>query len=183
MQRDVEIEIDTTDKSGGFIGSLYLNKTENAAVELVKAGLATVHTYSAEGLSWAHQLFEAEVSVFSVCRNLEPHSGFRQKQKLREEMYVIQVRSVSHNHADLLKIWCDHDPEAEASIEASQSHDGDGQALRTEYLDIIVSAVRTTPSFGFSVQILNTEGKLMPWIIMSWCLTTNKQGLLLWRNL
>lgn len=61
MQRDVEIEIDTTDKSGGFIGALYLNKNENAAVALAKEGLASVHAYSAEALPWSRQLFDAEV--------------------------------------------------------------------------------------------------------------------------
>jgi staphylococcal nuclease domain-containing protein 1 len=66
MQRDVEIEIDAVDKSGGFIGALYVNRTENAAVTLVKEGLATVHTFSAEGLSYAKQLFDAEVSVLIV---------------------------------------------------------------------------------------------------------------------
>lgn len=61
MQRDVEFEIETSDKSGGFIGALYFNKNENAAVALVKEGLATVHAYSAETLPWAKQLFDAEV--------------------------------------------------------------------------------------------------------------------------
>ena len=61
MQRDVEIEIETTDKSGGFIGALYLNKNENAAVALVSEGLATVHSFSADSLSWAKQLYDAEV--------------------------------------------------------------------------------------------------------------------------
>jgi staphylococcal nuclease domain-containing protein 1 len=64
MQRDVEIEIETTDKSGGFIGALWFNKTENAAVSLVKEGLATVHAFSAEGLTFARQLFDAEVSYW-----------------------------------------------------------------------------------------------------------------------
>lgn len=68
MQRDVEIEVDTVDKSGGFIGALFINKTENAAISLVKEGLATVHSYTAEGLSWARQLFDAEVSLH--CTNL-----------------------------------------------------------------------------------------------------------------
>ena len=62
LQRDVEIEIETTDKSGGFIGAVYFNKTENVAVTLVKEGLATVHSYSADGLSWAKHLYDAEVS-------------------------------------------------------------------------------------------------------------------------
>lgn len=68
MQRDVEIEINDADKSGGFIGALYLNKTENAAVTLVKEGLATVHAYSAENLPWAKQLYDAEVCPISGRR-------------------------------------------------------------------------------------------------------------------
>jgi staphylococcal nuclease domain-containing protein 1 len=67
MQRDVEFEVDTLDKSGGFIGSLYLNKTENAAVTLVKEGLATVHSFSADGLSWSRQLYDAEVSSIFIA--------------------------------------------------------------------------------------------------------------------
>jgi staphylococcal nuclease domain-containing protein 1 len=61
MQRDVEFEVESIDKSGGFIGSLFLNKSENAGLTLVKEGLATVHSFSADGLSWARQLYEAEV--------------------------------------------------------------------------------------------------------------------------
>jgi len=38
MQRDVEVEFDSTDKAGGFIGALYINKTENAAIDLVREG-------------------------------------------------------------------------------------------------------------------------------------------------
>jgi staphylococcal nuclease domain-containing protein 1 len=64
MQRDVEVELDTVDKSGGFIGALFVGKTENAAIALAKEGLATVHAYSAEGLPWARQLYDAEVSTF-----------------------------------------------------------------------------------------------------------------------
>lgn len=69
MQRDVEFEVETTDKTGGFIGSLYLNKTENAAITLAKEGLATVHSYSADGLSWAKQLYDAEVKTCDKAVN------------------------------------------------------------------------------------------------------------------
>lgn len=61
MQRDVEIEIHDVDKSGGFIGALYLNKTENAAIAIAREGLATIHAYSADTLPWARQLYDAEV--------------------------------------------------------------------------------------------------------------------------
>jgi staphylococcal nuclease domain-containing protein 1 len=70
MQRDVEIEVDTTDKSGGFIGSMYLNKTENAAVTLVKEGLATVHGFSADSLPWSKQLYDAEAEAKAAHRNV-----------------------------------------------------------------------------------------------------------------
>ncbi|KAI0356228.1 transcription factor [Trametes cingulata] len=122
MQRDVEIEIHDADKSGGFIGALYLNKTENAAITLVKEGLATVHPYSADNLSWAKQLYDAEEEAKKAKRN----------------------------------IWKDYDEEAEQAVEAPKE-DANGP-LKTEYLDVIVSDVRTKPHFGFSIQILNTEG-------------------------
>ena len=65
MQRDCEFEVHDVDKSGGFIGALYLNKTENAAVSLVREGLATVHSYSADGLPWSKQLYDTEVISLS----------------------------------------------------------------------------------------------------------------------
>ncbi|KAG6845898.1 hypothetical protein H0H87_000704 [Tephrocybe sp. NHM501043] len=121
MQRDAEFEVDTVDKSGGFIGSLYINK-ENFALSLIREGLATVHSYSAEGLSWVRQLTDAEAEA----------------KKAR------------------LNIWSDYDEETEkAEVEVDTSETG---ALATDYLDVIISDVRTKPAFGFSVQILNTEG-------------------------
>ncbi|EPQ57603.1 hypothetical protein GLOTRDRAFT_99467 [Gloeophyllum trabeum ATCC 11539] len=123
MQRDVEIEVDTVDKSGGFIGALYLNKNENAAVALVKEGLASVHSYSAESLPWAKQLYDAEAEAKREKRGL----------------------------------WKDYEEEEAKTPEVEQSN-GEAGPLKTEYLDVIVSDVRTSNGFGFSVQILNTEG-------------------------
>lgn len=122
MQRDVEVEVETTDKSGGFIGALYLNKSENAAVALVREGLATVHGFSAETLPYARQLFDAEMEA----------------------------------KKERLNLWSDFDEEAEKVPAPSEEKDDNG-ALKTEYLDIIISDVRTS-NFSFSVQILNTEG-------------------------
>ncbi|KAJ6587021.1 hypothetical protein DFH09DRAFT_1430137 [Mycena vulgaris] len=121
MQRDVEFEVDTIDKSGGFIGSLYLNKTDNAAVTLVKEGLATVHSFSADGLGWARQLYDAESEAKAAKRN----------------------------------IWKEYDEEAEKA--EAPAEEGAGP-LKPEYIDVIVSDVRTANGLGFSVQILNTEG-------------------------
>ena len=44
----------------GGRGGREATKTENAAIALVKEGLATVHSYSADGLPWAKQLYDAE---------------------------------------------------------------------------------------------------------------------------
>jgi len=66
MQRDVDVEFDSIDKTGGFIGTMYLNKTENASVDLVREGLANVHSYSADSLSWSKQLYDAEVKSYSM---------------------------------------------------------------------------------------------------------------------
>ena len=59
MQRDVELDVENTDKTGGFIGSLYVNR-ENFARSLVEEGLAEVHAYSAEQSGNANELFAAE---------------------------------------------------------------------------------------------------------------------------
>ncbi|KAF8638063.1 hypothetical protein AX16_010695 [Volvariella volvacea WC 439] len=122
MQRDVEFEVETVDKSGGFIGALYLNKTENAAISLAREGLAEVHSFSADGLSWAKQLYDVEAEA--------------KKEK----------RHMWSNYEET-----DQTPEAETETKT------DGP-LKTEYLDVIVSDVRTKNGFNFSVQILNTEG-------------------------
>ncbi|TRM69350.1 hypothetical protein BD626DRAFT_473754 [Schizophyllum amplum] len=118
LQRDVEIEVDGVDKSGGFIGSLILNKTENAAVALVREGLASTHS-SSEGTSWARQLQEAEEEAKQNRRNM----------------------------------WSNAEEKVEVAPVADSS-----SALAPEYLDVIVSDVRTNNGFSFSVQILNTEG-------------------------
>ncbi|KAL4931721.1 putative transcription factor (Snd1/p100) [Aspergillus undulatus] len=59
MQRDVEIDVETIDKVGGFIGTLYINK-ENFTKVLLEEGLATVHAYSAEQSGHATEYFAAE---------------------------------------------------------------------------------------------------------------------------
>ncbi len=59
MQRDVEIDVENTDKVGGFIGTLYVNR-ENFAKLLVEEGLASVHAHSAEQSGNANELFAAE---------------------------------------------------------------------------------------------------------------------------
>ncbi|XP_030753895.1 staphylococcal nuclease domain-containing protein 1 [Sitophilus oryzae] len=58
LQREVSIQVDTHDKAGNFIGWLWVDNL-NMSVELVRAGLASVH-FSGEKSSYASQLKQAE---------------------------------------------------------------------------------------------------------------------------
>lgn len=53
-------------------------------------------------------------------------------------------------------MWEDYDEEAE---KAAQAPVEDASApLKPEYIDVIISDVRTKSGLSFSVQVLNTEG-------------------------
>ncbi|KAF2482820.1 hypothetical protein BDY17DRAFT_325072 [Neohortaea acidophila] len=69
MQRDVEIDVDDTDKQGGFIGTMYINR-ESFAKVLVEEGLASVHAYSAEKSGNANELFAAEKKAKEARRGI-----------------------------------------------------------------------------------------------------------------
>ncbi|KAI8338443.1 hypothetical protein BC941DRAFT_394949 [Chlamydoabsidia padenii] len=59
LQHDVEIEIENVDKTGAFIGNLFV-KGDNLAVTLLNKGYASVHEYSANESRYANQFFTAE---------------------------------------------------------------------------------------------------------------------------
>ncbi|KAJ9683135.1 hypothetical protein PVL29_018930 [Vitis rotundifolia] len=63
LQRDVEIEVETVDRTGTFLGSLWESKT-NVAVVLLEAGLAKLQTtFGADRMADAHLLAKAEQSA------------------------------------------------------------------------------------------------------------------------
>ena len=59
-----------------------------------------------------------------------------------------------------MQIWSNYDEDAEKAAQTLAEVDESG-ALKPEYLDVIISDVRTRNGFTFSVQILNTEGELL----------------------
>ncbi len=67
-QRDCEIDVHDVDKTGGFIGELFVNR-ESFAKVLAEEGLASVHRYSAEKSGNATELLAAEK------RAKEAHKG------------------------------------------------------------------------------------------------------------
>lgn len=69
LQRDVEVAFDSTDKQGGFIGAMYAGG-HNVAVELVRAGLANVHDFSAKHLPFGAELQAAEEEAKKERKNV-----------------------------------------------------------------------------------------------------------------
>ncbi|EXB79410.1 nuclease domain-containing protein 1 [Morus notabilis] len=63
MQRDVEIEVETVDRTGTFLGSLWESK-KNVAITLLEAGLARLQTsFGSDRIPDAHLLEQAEQSA------------------------------------------------------------------------------------------------------------------------
>jgi len=69
QQRDVEIDVEDTDKVGGFIGKLYVNR-ENFAKILLDEGYASVRGYSAEKSGNAAELNAAEQKAKEARKGL-----------------------------------------------------------------------------------------------------------------
>lgn len=69
LQRDVEVTFDSTDKTGGFIGGMFIG-ANNVAVDLVRNGLATVHEPSAKSLPFGAELLAAEEEAKKERKNV-----------------------------------------------------------------------------------------------------------------
>lgn len=141
LQRDVEVEILSNDKVGGFVGALYLNKNENLAVSLVESGLVSLHRYSAESLSFGQQLIEAEGRAKAA----------------RAGMWVNAVEE-----GEPLEDHAKGGLNGSATAGAKNGWGAAGEVQpRTEYVDVVVSDVRgdggASVPFAFSVQILDDK--------------------------
>ncbi|KAL6972941.1 Translin-1 [Sarracenia purpurea var. burkii] len=96
MQRDVEIEVETVDRTGTFLGSLWESKT-NMAVPLLEAGLAKLQTsFGTDRIPDAHLLGQAEQSAkkqkLKIWENFvegeEVSNGSATERKQKEELKV-----------------------------------------------------------------------------------------------
>ncbi|BGP08133.1 hypothetical protein JCM10049v2_003979 [Rhodotorula toruloides] len=72
LQRDVEVQVEATDKSGGFIGRLFHNGQDVAAA-LVREGLARVDEYSNAKELWTAQE-EAQKARKNLWSNYDPEA-------------------------------------------------------------------------------------------------------------
>lgn len=169
LQRDVEIEVLSLDKVGGFIGSLYLNGPngkQDFAQMLVQAGLASVHAHSAEATPSGAKLFAAEEAAKAAKAGMwHDYAG---EAEVANGAAAVSNGSSGNNGTTTTSA-------APASAIASAPGKGAWGATRpvagggagavaparTDYRDIIVSDVRGDGSaekpFGFSVQTLGTQ--------------------------
>jgi len=86
---------------------------------------------------------------FTTARSACHVTLFRQL-RIIDSLFQAEAKAAKRN------VWKDYDEQAENTVEdVSEETVG---PLKREYLDVIISDVRTINGFGFSVQILNTEG-------------------------
>nr|CAL38976.1 TUDOR protein with multiple SNc domains [Picea abies] len=102
LQRDVEVEIETVDRTGTYLGSLWESKTNMAAV-LLEAGLAKLHPFfSTEKTVDGHLLIQAEENArkqrLKVWENYvegkEPANGSASESTTKKEVLKVAVTEV-----------------------------------------------------------------------------------------
>ncbi|CAD6951454.1 unnamed protein product [Tilletia controversa] len=162
LQRDVEVEFLMTDKAGGFIGNMYLNKSENLAVSLVGEGFASVHAYSAENLGAGNALYEAERKAQAGRLNLwRDFEGGEVDGVLGNGLGDVDGSSVgvaagANGHATAVS----SSRATGAAWGSSGAKTHEPAPARREYADVIISDVRgngTDVPFSFAVQILDEK--------------------------
>ncbi|KAJ2745153.1 hypothetical protein GGI20_002378 [Coemansia sp. BCRC 34301] len=70
LQRNAEFEVEGVDKAGAFIGTLWLAKDQSLAEDLLRAGLASVHSFSADQSPRAQALYAAERQAKEAQRGM-----------------------------------------------------------------------------------------------------------------
>uniref|UniRef100_A0A7C9CGD0 Ribonuclease n=2 Tax=Opuntia streptacantha TaxID=393608 RepID=A0A7C9CGD0_OPUST len=101
LQRDVEIEVETVDRTGTFLGSLWESKTNMAAV-LLEAGLARLQTFGLDRIPDSHLLSQAQDSAkrqkLKIWENYvegqEVPNGTPAPQNLQKEVLKVVVTEV-----------------------------------------------------------------------------------------
>ncbi|KAJ3678211.1 hypothetical protein LUZ60_002014 [Juncus effusus] len=86
LQRDVEIEVETVDRTGTFLGSIWESKS-NVAISLLEAGLAKLQSFGADRITDIHLLSQAE------------QNAKRQKLKIWENYVEGQEAETNGSHA------------------------------------------------------------------------------------
>lgn len=137
MQRNVEVEFEGVDKSGAFIGTVWLAKDRNLAEDLLEAGLATVHGPAADNSPHGARLYAAERSAQTEQRG--QWADYDAEAAEQEEGQKIQM--------------------AEAAKKLAQQQ---GEKLQPciEYLDVVVSEMASPTTFYVQIAQPDKIGEL-----------------------
>lgn len=132
FQRDVEIEVETTDRIGGFVGSLFINK-ENFALGLLEEGLASLHEYAAEQ--------SGHVTLYREAEN--------RAKKERKGLYAnydpaAEAATTSPGHG--------------SSSNNNNNNGVPSAPAKREYLDVVITDVNSTAG-TFSYQVVGDSIK------------------------
>ncbi|KAJ2858245.1 hypothetical protein GGI22_003345 [Coemansia erecta] len=133
LQRNVEVEFETVDKVGGFVGTLWLSKDHSLAEDLLKQGLASVHEYSATQSPYSSRLFAAESQAQrQKCGMWFDYDAEKAEEEERQEQEAAAAREAQRQ--------LERNPTAAAAAQGLQP--------RIEFLDVVVSEI-TSPTTMF----------------------------------
>ncbi|KAJ2692528.1 hypothetical protein GGH99_001674 [Coemansia sp. RSA 1285] len=133
LQRNVEVEFEGVDKTGGFIGTLWLNKDNSLAEDLLAHGLASVHEYSAAQSPYSSRLYAAESQAQRLKRGMwVEYDAEKAEEDQRQEKEEAAAREAQRQ--------LEKNPAAAAAAQGLQP--------RIEFLDVVVSEI-TSPSTMF----------------------------------
>ncbi|KAF3629234.1 hypothetical protein FXO38_06793 [Capsicum annuum] len=128
MQRDVEIEVETVDRTGTFIGTIWESRS-NVAVTLLEAGLARLQTsFGTDRIAEVHLLMQAE------------QAAKRQKLKARARSFIL----ISHGF-----MW-------ENYVEGEEVPSG-GAAERHQKEEVKVTVTEILGGGKFYVQLVSDQ--------------------------
>jgi len=83
MQREVEIEVDSMDKAGNFIGYMWVDG-KNLSVHLVQEGFASMH-FTADKAQWGNMIKNAEDGAKAAKRRIwENYTGEEEQESVEE---------------------------------------------------------------------------------------------------
>ncbi|KAK4295717.1 hypothetical protein Pmani_031744 [Petrolisthes manimaculis] len=121
LQREVEIEVDSMDKGGNFIGWLHA-ESKNLSVMLVEAGLSSVH-FSAESSKFSQTLSGAEETAKKKKLNIWANYVEDKEDKIEETMTERKVDqkpmmiSEVNNDGTMFGQYCSDGPVLEQLME------------------------------------------------------------------
>jgi len=101
LQREVEIEVESMDKAGNFIGYLFVDNT-NLSLHLVQEGFASMH-FTAEKSAYGNQIRNAEENAKNAKKRIwTNYTGDQEKAGNEEEEKAALNEDRKVNHVEVL---------------------------------------------------------------------------------